>query len=247
MTTDPRGETPGRAGPRRARRAVTVGAAAAVLALVAGCGSPPDYQYVANGDRTIVVKLPASWKSVDPTQLGYPKPTSKQWMAFYDGSGKADPNNFQTKLPISPPDQPVVQMLTITRSGNTGPVPEEVLRDALTPSTKHELIKFIRQANLDDAAVTDYGAQEQAIDTPQATGLRIQSMFAFDVKGIVAQSVNDNPAVPDVRVIVDKLAVADRSGKHIHVIQIWCSVECFAQNQKVIDQVMSSYTVKAQP
>ena len=240
MTTDPRGGSDARTG-RRARRAVTVGAAAAALAVLAGCSSAPDYQYVANSDRSIVVKLPASWKSVDPTELGYAKPTRKQWMAFYDGSGQGDPNHFQTKLPISPPEQPVVQMLTVARSGD-GPVPQSVLEDVLTPGSLHELIKFAKQASLDDAAVTDYKVKRDTIDTPQATGLRIRSLFSFDVKGIMADQ-----SAQDVSVIVDKLAVADRSGKHIHVIQVWCSLQCFAQNESLIDQVMSTYTVKAQP
>jgi hypothetical protein len=43
------------------------------------------------------------------------------------------------------------------------------------------------------------------------------------------------------------MAVADRTGEHLHVIQIWCSVACFAKNQQVVDQIMSSFTVKAQP
>ena len=246
MTTDPRGGTGARAG-RRARHAVTVGAAGCALGLLAGCSSPPDYQYVANGDRTIVVKLPASWKSVDPTKVGYPKSTSKQWMAFYDGSGKADPNNFDSKLPISPPDQPVVQMVTLVEKGGTGPVPESVLRDLLTPGTKHAVVKFANQAMIDDTALTDFKTQDQTIDTPQATGVRMQSLFAFNIKDLAAKSISDKPEIPDVRVIVDKIAVADRAGKHIHVIQIWCTAECMQANASVIDQIMSSYTVKAQP
>lgn len=240
MSTNPRGVLPDRAALRRARRALPVAAAMSALAL-GGCGAPPDYQYVASADRSMVVKLPASWTSLDPTDLGYAKPTSKQWTAFYDGSGQADPNHFQTKLPISPPDAPVVQLLTVARDGD-GPVPQSVLKDALTPGSLHELIKFAKQANLDDAAVTDYGVKEDAVQTPQATGLRLRSLFSFDVKGITADQ-----NAPDVSVIVDKLALADRQGRHIHVIQIWCSVECYTQNETLIDQIMSSYTVKAQP
>ena len=240
MSTDPRGEAPGRDGLRRARRALPVAAAASALALVAGCGAPPDYQYVASADRSMVVKLPASWKSLDPTALGYAKPTSKQWTAFFDGSGQADPAHFQTKLPISPPDSPVVQLLTVARNGD-GPVPPEVLKDALTPGSLHELIKFAKQADLDDASVTDYGVKEDTVETAQATGLRLRSLFSFDVKGITADQ-----NAPDVSVIVDKLALADRQGRHIHVIQIWCSVECYTKNETLIGQIMSSYTVKAQ-
>jgi hypothetical protein len=241
MSTDPLGMGPGWA------RALTAALTAVVPAVVlAGCGSPPPYQYVASADRSIVVKLPAGWTSVDPTALGYAKPTASRWVAFYDGSGQADPSHFESKLPISPPDEPVVQMLTV-KLGGSGPVTEDVLRDALTPGSRHALVKFANQAQLDDTAVTDFGSKEQVVDTPEATGLRVTSLFSFDVSDLAAKSVSDKPAVPDVTVVVDKMAVADRSGEHLHVIQIWCSVACFAKNEQVVDQIMSSYTVKAQP
>jgi hypothetical protein len=249
MSTDPLGRGGGWARrwtlPRRrpGARATTVAAGAA--ALLAACGSPPPYQYVASADRSLVVKLPAGWASVDPTALGYAKPTASRWVAFYDGAGKADPSHFESKLPISPPDDPVVQMLTVKLGGSA--VTEEVLRDALTPGSRHALVKFANQAQLDDTAVTDFGSKEQVVDTPQATGLRVTSLFSFDVSDLAARSVTDKPVVPDVTVVVDKMAVADRAGEHLHVIQIWCSVACFAKNQQVVDQIMSSFTVKAQP
>lgn len=249
MTTDPRGRRPNRTGSARLRvRARWAVAGATVTALVAGCGgAAPTHQYVASADRSIVVKLPATWKPVDPTELGYNKPTASQWIAFYDGSGKGNPADFMSKLPISAPTAPVLQLVTAKRTTD-GEVSLDELRDALTPSTPHEVVKFAKRASLDDAPVAGYDTSEEIVDTATAKGVRIRSRFEFDISNMAATSLKTQaPTRPPVSVVVDKLAVADKVGKHVHVIQIWCTRLCFLENQAQIDQIMSSYTVKSTP
>jgi hypothetical protein len=243
MSTGPLGGGGGRERP--GARLPTVLAVAAATVLLAACGSPPRYQYVANTDRSMVVQLPADWKQIDITALGAAASTSARWTAVFDGSGQGDPGILRSKLPIPLTSAPVVQMLSI-RIDAGQQVTDDELRDVLTPNTPHELLKFQRQGFVDDAQLSNYVHEESKVDTSTAHGLRIKSLYAFDTTGILAKDVDSTPTPSQEAVVVDKVAVADRANRHIHVIQIWCSVACYRANSTQIDQIMSTYTVKAQ-
>jgi hypothetical protein len=243
MSTDPLGGGDGRQRP--GARLPTVLAVATATVLLAACGSPPRYQYVANTDRSMVVRLPVDWKQIDVSALGLAASTSARWTAVYDGSGQGNPGILRSKLPIPLTSDPVVQMLSIRIEAGQK-VTDDELRDALTPNTVHELLKLQRQGFVDDAQLSNYLHEESKIDTSTAHGLRIKSLYAFDTTGILAKDVDSTPTPSQESVVVDKLAVTDRANRHLHVIQISCSAACYRANTTLIDQIMSTYTVKAQ-
>ncbi len=246
MTANPPGaDGSTRTASPRVRRGTLLGAALAV-GVLAGCGSGPGYQYVANGDRSMVVKVPTGWVAVDNKTLGVTS-SSDAWQAYYDGSGAPDADHFETKLPISPPDTPAMRLLSVKTDPGTQ-VPDSELRDLLTPNNPHELVKFARQSWLDDVEMSNFAVlSESTVDTGQAHGVRIRSAYAFNVGSLLGKGLTDQASSTQQVVVVDKIAVASKDGRHVHVIQVWCSLECFRDNQDQIDEVLSSYTVKLQP
>jgi hypothetical protein len=213
---------------RRLRSRARWVVAAAVVAALAACGSPPSFRYVASTDRSVVLKVPSSWAEVDPASLGFTN-TSDTWRAYYDGSGRPNPADFMSgDVPLTSPAAPVVKVATL-KIPTGSKVTEQDLADLLLPTSQTELVKMARQSWLNGVTLQAYGTLEKTpVKTATSTGIRMVSGYNFGGPNI----------------IVEKVAVTDTSASHIHVIQVWCAEQCFVQNRAQIDSILSTFTVK---
>lgn len=215
---------------RPARTVGVLGLAAVVGATLAGCGvggGDSSYRYVASLDRSLVVKVPQTWQEVSPESVGFTS-TSDQWRAYYDGSGKADPGNFvSTDSPVTTPSAPVVKMASIKIPKGTD-VSDQELADSLLPTSEKGVVKLAKQAWLQDVTLKFAPIDTKTVDTATSHGVRTTTAFQVD----------------DQIVIVEKLAVIDKERTHVHLIQAWCTQACYQANEKQIDQVFASFTVK---
>ncbi len=209
------------------RGALAVAVSALVALVVAGACGAPKYHYVkSSADRTYV-RVPHDWTLFDEDQLvtGLEEsPEAKEqykrltWSVAFDAAPRPSIDNV---LSLSLSDHPVgiVQVRTL--------LPEQ--RDQFSLST-------LRSVLLDfDPLASDHQADVEVLesrDVERPGGLHGNELL-INIKN------------PEGRVLKwRQIALLDSGVRKVHVLAIRCDHDCYTRNQKVIDQVVSSWKVK---
>jgi hypothetical protein len=207
--------------------AVWVTAAAAAVLTVTGCASP-EYRYVASPDDNLVLKVPANWspldaKKVAPDSVGA---TAIKWLAFYDGSDSPKVANAKVAAPTSP--LAVVESFQLTAS-DLAQIDDDALRNIARPITQ-------------TAQAQDALERKAAGLSPQT----IQVMVDEQVRTKLAAGVHVEFAAGQgtEKVHYDQVGVIDRKAGRAHFLVIKCSEACYQANQRQIEAVAQSFTVK---
>ena len=219
----------------RTGRAVLAGAAALSLAALAGCANP-EYRFVSNNERDIVVRVPWSWsriKASDVEKIGQTAEQQQQqaeqqpdqpghWLAYFDSAAKPAPKHIVgDKLP-----SPVVWL----RSENL----PEAARESLTTDQLRDVL----------FPVSESGRAQLQVQA-QATGEKLPpfTLFTDDtVKTKTSQGVHVVYLMGNE--VFDQVAVTDTKRTRFHLLLIHCSKQCYDRSKSQIAEITDSFTIK---
>jgi hypothetical protein len=213
-------------------RALLLLSVAALVALVAGCGSP-EYTYVTNSTDRTYLKVPASWRPIDDKAMddaiGFdPTLTEEErglWFEAYDAD--AEPSPMHLFGPSAPAPAAFVGVQQIPESAR-GQFSLDRLRDLFYPVSQSAQ----EAAELDPTSgVSDLSLVSDEVLTP-GNGLRgVHSVFRY--------RVGDGPMQ-----MMDQTAYLNDDASKLYMFFVRCSTECYEQRQKEIGNVVSSFTVR---
>jgi hypothetical protein len=220
----------------RTGRPVLLGAAlVALTALLVGCGAP-SWTYVTNsGDRTYL-KVPTSWKQVDPGevagQLGV-KPAADSsegvWIEAYDSDAQPSLNHIIGESAASPAILVTVQPIP---EESRGQISLDTVRDFIYPVS--ETARQQMQLGGASSGLTGFTLLGDEVLTP-GEGIRgVHSVFSYRVNGGEPQ-------------IFDQTGYLNDDASKLYLALARCSVDCFEKRQSEIDDVVSSFTVREGP
>ncbi len=207
--------------PRRAALPLLVG----VLVAAVACGSPK-YHYVKSSAERTYVRVPHDWTLFDEDQLASgltESPEAKEqykrltWSVAFDAAPKPSLDHV---LSLSLSDHPVglVQVRTL--------LPEQ--RDQFSLASLRSLLLDF------DPLGSDHQADVEVVASRDV-----------ERRGLHGNELVINIKNPGGEVLKwRQIALVDSGVRKVHVLAISCDAECYVRNQKVIDQVVSSWKVK---
>jgi hypothetical protein len=207
-----------------------------VVALVAGCGAP-SWTYVTNsGDRTYL-KVPTSWRQVDPgelkAQLGVEasKDSSSQgaWVQAYDSDTQPSLAHLIGESAASP--AVLVAVLAIPEKSR-GQASLDMVRDFMYPVS--DSARQAQQLGGQSSGLTGFQLIADQVLTP-GDGVRgVHTVFAYRIN-------NGDPQ------IFDQTGYLNDDASKLYFAMARCSADCFDKRQSEIENVVSSFTVREGP
>jgi hypothetical protein len=194
------------------------------------CGADPDYQYVANSDRSIVVRLPADWTQVAAKDVAESATTSKQWLGLWDASSSPTIGHFDQDTPAASLTAPVVEIVTFPTT------PEQA-----RAFTTDKLLDIIWPASTKGVQRRKIQAQIAVDPDIQFAPLAAGEVSRANGRGVVSVSAYD---FGNGTLGIAKLVLLDTDSRHLHAIQVWCSLGCMNARSDEINGVLESFTVK---
>ena len=208
---------------RRGWGGVAAVAAVATLVIGLGCGSPK-YHYVKSSTERTYVRVPHDWTLFDEDQLVTSLDESQEakdqykrltWSVAFDAAPRPSPDHI---LSVSKHPTGLVQVRTL--------LPEQRDRFSLA-DLRSVLLNF------------DPLGDEQQADVEVLESKDIES------GGLHGNELLVNIKTPEGKTVKwRQVALVDSGMRKYHVLAISCDAECYAANEKVIDQVVSSWKVK---
>ena len=213
-------------------RALLLLSVAALVALLAGCGSP-EYIYVTNSTDRTYLKVPASWRPIDDKAMndaiGFdPTLTEEErglWFEAYDADAEPSPMHLFGPSAAAPAAFVGVQQIPELARGQFS---LDRLRDLFYPVSASAQ----EAAEMDPTSgVSDLALVADEVLTP-GNGLRgVHSVFRY--------RVGDGPMQ-----MMDQTAYLNDDASKLYMFFVRCSTECYEQRQKEIGNVVSSFTVR---
>ncbi len=205
---------------------------AALVALVAGCGSP-EYTYVTNSTDRTYLKVPTTWRQIDgkamDDAIGFdPTLTEEErglWFEAYDADAEPSPMHLFGPSAAAPAAFVGVQQIP---ESSRGQFSLDRLRDLFYPVSPSAR----EAAEMDPTGgVSDFVLVSDQVLTP-GDGLRgVHSVFRY--------RVGDGPMQ-----MMDQTAYLNDDASKLYMFFVRCSTECYEQRQKEIGNVVSSFTVR---
>ena len=213
-------------------RVLLLSTVAALVAVLAGCGSP-EYTYVTNSEDRTYVKLPTTWRQIDERALtdaiGIDPAISEEerglWLAGYDAD--SSPSPLHLFGPSAPAPAAIVAVQQVPESVR-GQYSLDKLRDLFYPVTAESR----DAAALDPTSdLTDFALVSDEVLTP-GDGLRgVRSVFRYRIDGGPLQ-------------MIDQTNYLNDDASKLYMLFVRCSTECYEKRQQEIDGVVSSFTVR---
>jgi hypothetical protein len=206
-------------------------AASIAVALASGCAGS-GYSYLANKKEKLYFKVPDSWTVFDTEDLldGAPAPDGTWVRGFVasDTSSLDSVFTIQSDVPRG-----YVEILTLD-AGERDSLNLAALRGTnfgADASTGEPIDPIQYEQDHPDGPLQVLGYDDGVVLSKGPHGVRIRVAIRQDENGV--------PAIVDQTVLVDK-ATTKR-----YVLSIGCSAECFDRNEKVIKEVIDSWTLEA--
>jgi hypothetical protein len=201
-------------------------------ALVAGCGAP-SWTYVTNsGDRTYL-KVPNTWKQVDPQQLADQlgvKPAKDSsggvWVQAYDSDAQPSLSHVIGQSAASPAMLVTVQPIP---EESRGQISLDTIRDFIYPVS--DTARQSQQLGGSASGLTGFTLLGDQVLTP-GKGIRgVHTVYSYRVNGGDPQ-------------IFDQTGYLNDDASKLYLALARCSVDCFTKRQSEIDGVVASFTVR---
>jgi hypothetical protein len=210
-------------------------AAGMVVALLAGFGAP-SWTYVTNSADRTYLKVPTTWKQVDPAEveneLGVaPAKDSSQgvWIQAYDSDAQPSLSHIIGKTADSPAILVTVQPIP---EKSRGQISLDSIRDFVYPVS--DTARQSLQLGGQQSGLTGFALLGDQVLTP-GTGIRgVHTVFSYRVNGGEPQ-------------IFDQTGYLNDDASKLYLALARCSVQCFEKRQSEIDGVVSSFTVREGP
>jgi hypothetical protein len=200
--------------------------------MLAGCAGP-QYTYVTNSTDHTYLKVPNSWRPIDPkaidTALGLDSTVKDSerglWLAGYDADTSPSPDHLFGATATAPATLIGVQDVPETARGSYS---LDKLRDLFYPVSPAAQ----QQAATDPTSVVnDIGVMSDDVLTP-GNGVRgVHTVFRYRVAGGPPQ-------------VMDQTLYLNDDASKLYLFFVRCSTECYQQRQKEITSVVSSFTVR---
>ncbi|HSH61536.1 MAG TPA: hypothetical protein VK988_18200 [Acidimicrobiales bacterium] len=213
--------------PWRRRRCGWVAGSLLATSLIASasCGSPK-YHYVKNSSERTYVRVPHDWALFDEEEITKRLDQSREakeaynrltWSVGFDAAPRPSLDNILSPKADHPTG--LVQVRTLS--------PEE--RDEFSlASLRSLLLEFDPLGERGTSGVEVLGSRD--VDRPG--GLH-GNEFVVNLR-----------TTEGTRVKWHQIALVDSAVRKVHVLAISCEDDCYTANEKVIDQVISSWQVK---
>jgi hypothetical protein len=206
-----------------------------LVGLLAGCGAP-SWTYVTNSADRTYLKVPTSWKQVDPAQLAgqlgvQPAEDSSEgvWIEAYDSDAQPSLNHIIGETASSPAILVTVQPIP---EESRGQISLDTVRDFIYPVS--ETARQQMQLGGATSGLTGFTLLGDEVLTP-GEGIRgVHSVFSYRVNGGEPQ-------------IFDQTGYLNDDASKLYLALARCSVDCFEKRQSEIDGVVSSFTVREGP
>jgi hypothetical protein len=214
------------------RPPVAAGVLVLAAALVAGCGAPA-YTYVKNSSEHTYVKFPASWHSIDQTDLDDaigldPAEDAKArglWLLGYDAAAVPSATHL---FGASAPEPAALVSVQEVAEGSRGGLSLDGLRDLFFP------VSPSARENAAAGGLTGFGLAADDVLTPGG-GLRgVHTVFRYSLGGGPPQ-------------MIDQTAYLNDDASKIYVLLVRCSTTCYKARRGEIENVVSSFTIREKP
>lgn len=203
-----------------------------VLVLLAGCAGP-QYTYVTNSTDRTYLKVPNSWRPIDPkaidAALGLDTTVKDAdrglWLQGYDADAAPSPDHLFGATATAPATLIGVQDVPTSARGSYS---LDKLRDLFYPVSPAGQ----QQAAADPTSVVqDLSVMSDEVLTPGQGVRGVHTVFRYRVAGGPPQ-------------VMDQTLYLNDDASKLYLFFVRCSTECYQQRQKEITSVVSSFTVK---
>ena len=218
------------------RHRVSVLGLVLTAAMVLSACTAPAYTYVTNSTDHTYLKIPNSWRPIDPKAidqaLGLDTTVKDSdrglWLQGYDADVTPSPEHLFGASATAPATLIGVQDVPETARGSYS---LDKLRDLFYPVSPAAQ----QQAATDPTAtVTDVTVMSDAVLTP-GNGIRgVHTVFRYRVAGGPMQ-------------VMDQTLYLNDDASKLYLFFVRCSTDCYQQRQKEISNVVSSFTVRDKP
>ena len=204
-------------------------AALAVAALAAGCASP-SHVYVGSSRYKMVYRVPSTWKAYSARDVG-------------QVLGAAQDQTFGTAYPFlagfdAAPDPTVTDL---TKPGRLLDHPAVLSWIRKLPYGAHDQLSLqaLRNAYYHVDQILDSGIGSQLAYKPfTLPGGYWGNRTTFVIHGA-------SPTSADRQLQVAQIAATDQRAEYEYVLIVSCSPDCFARNRSTINDILSSWRLKA--
>ena len=201
------------------------------LVMLAGCAGP-EYTYVTNSADHTYLKIPNTWRPIDPkaidAALGLDTSVKDSerglWLAGYDADASPSPDHLFGATAAAPATLFGVQDVPGARGVLLAGQAPRPLLPRLTGGQQ--------QAATDPTSVvTDIGVMSDEVLTPGKGVRGVHTVFRYRVAGGPPQ-------------VMDQTLYLNDDASKLYLFFVRCSTECYQQRQKEITSVVSSFTVR---
>jgi len=208
------------------------GLVVALVALLAACGGPST-QYVTNSADKTYLKVPNTWRQIDPAQfteaLGSPPAASSAdgtWIVGYDADTSPQLEHMFDAHVTAPV---VLVSVDGVPEKSRGQISLDIIRDFRFPVSASAR----QQLELGGGAsrLTDFQLLADQVLTPGHGVRGVHTVFAYRVDGGPPQ-------------IFDQIGYVNDDASKVYVAIARCSADCFQARQSEIEGVVNSFTVR---
>jgi hypothetical protein len=218
----------------RTPRTLAAGAAALAVVALSGCASP-EYRFVSNNERDVVVRVPWSWTRIDPEEVEKLGQSPEEQEAAQDTPD--EPGSWQAYFDAAKKPTPMHIV------GDNLPSPVVVLRSGDVPSAAQATLTLDQLRDL-VFPVSDAGRAQQEVQA-QATGQKLPAFKLVrddEVRTKTASGVHLVFSVDGE--VFDQVAVTDVKKTRFHLLLVHCSQQCYDGRKSQISEITDSFTIK---
>jgi hypothetical protein len=211
------------------------GGCALLLVAVTGlsaCGAPA-YSYSADYSDNTYFKVPYGWHKLSANQVAtalrpYGGTPAGVWTSAFDAGGSVSPDNFLSFATTSPFVFAEVGQLNSTA---TAGMSYNGLEDLFLPVTS-----TARQQIPSNSSLTNFKQVGLQMLTPGQGVHGVRVTFQYTDQVVAGVGLTDT---------FDEVALTNATDTEVYLLVVHCQAACYTQNQKAINDVMASFTVRS--
>ena len=203
-----------------------------ILGAVTGlsaCGAPR-YTYSADYTDNTYFKVPYGWHQLTPAQIAtglHGAPPAGVWTAAFDAGKTASSEDLESFLATSPV---VLAEVFKVKASVTAGLSYNGLEDSFLPVTP-----AARQA-ISGSSLSNFKLLNRQMLTPGQGVHGVQVMFQYTDEIVPGLNVADTFGL---------VALTNDIDTQVYLLFVHCTSSCYSQDQKAIDDVMTSFTVRS--
>jgi hypothetical protein len=214
---------------RRSRLSAIAGLSAALIAVaVTGCGAPP-YTFVANTSEHAYFKVPSGWTRISSSALSAAVDAegsqSGAWTVGFDASQDPSAEHVLGQVPAQPFAYATVGRVSPTV---TSELSYNTLRDFFLPVTAAARQTAARAG----FPLTSFRLLSSSMVTPGQGIHGVRETYDYTYPGGLV-------------VTFDQVALTNADDTEVYLLLVHCLSACYSQNQRQINTVMTSFTVRS--